>query len=380
MTVPYRVVVAGGGPAALEAVLTLHALTPETGVTLVAPNEELVYRPLSVVEPFARAGVRRYALEELTALGTTVVRDRLARVDADAQVLHTDGGDEIPYDALLIATGVRQRAVVEDAITFTGPDAVEQMHGIVQDIEEGYVSSVAFYAPPGASWTLPLYELALQTGERAFEMGMSPQLRVVTSEPQPLDAFGLAPSDFTRTLLDEAGVSFETSDTPPDAQRVVALGVPEPPAIPGLPAGFLPVDDFCAVRGQKAIWAAGDVTDGELKQGGLATQQASVAAEAIAAIAAGREPIETYLPVLRAVLIAGRRMRFFRRRLDGLDPGVASHRALWWPPSKIAGKRLAPFLDGLDAQHDVVALERRMAERRGRIRAVVSHSTRRALT
>jgi hypothetical protein len=50
------------------------------------------------------------------------------------------------------------------------------------------------------------------------------------------------------------------------------------------------------------------------------------------------------------MLVAGRQSWYLRRRLDGLDLGQASHRALWWPPTKIAGLRLAPFLDSIDAE------------------------------
>jgi sulfide:quinone oxidoreductase len=376
----FKVLIAGGGPAAIEAVLTLADRAPAADVTLLAPNDEFVYRPLSVVEPFARAGVRRYRLAELESAGATVLRGTLASVDAGAKVAVTGAGERVSYDAALIATGVPRQAAVPGATTFTGPEAVEAMHGIVQDVEAGYIRSLAFFAPPETGWTLPLYELALQTAERAYEMSASVDMHVVTPEERPLDVFGLAAADFTSSRLDAAGITFTSGTEAPEADRVIALGVPQPPAIPGLPAGFLPVDVFCAVRGADGVWAAGDVTDSPVKQGGLATQQASVAAQAIAAGVAGERPTEPYLPVLRAMLITGRRTCYFRRRLDGIDPGQASHRALWWPPSKIAGKRLAPFLDELDARDQTVSLERRIASRRGRVRAVIATGAKQALT
>ena len=52
----FRVVIAGGGVAALEAALALHELAGErVATTLVAPNPEFVYRPLLVHEPFTAA-------------------------------------------------------------------------------------------------------------------------------------------------------------------------------------------------------------------------------------------------------------------------------------------------------------------------------------
>ena len=353
------VLVAGGGPAAFEAVLTLRELAPNVDVELLAPNADFIYRPTSVVEPFARAGVRRYPLE---SLGVPVRRGRLAEVDVAGRTAITDGGERIAYDALLVATGVAQAAAVPHAITFTGPRDVEAVHGLVQDVEQEYSRTVAFFAPPGADWTLPLYELALQTAERAAEMGVHGlELRIVTGEAEPLEVFGPAAAHFAAELLDQAGVGFATGTEAPDAERLVCLGVPVPPAVAGLPAGFLSTDAHGAVEGAPGVWAAGDVTDQPLKQGGLATQQAAVAATAIAVAAGVDLEARPYAPVLRALLVAGRRACYFRRRLDGIDPGQASRRALWWPPAKIAGERLAPFLDLLDARAGTTAIERRLA-------------------
>ena len=51
---PTNVVVAGGGVAAIEAILALHdAAGDRVSITLVAPQEDFLYRPMSVGEPFA---------------------------------------------------------------------------------------------------------------------------------------------------------------------------------------------------------------------------------------------------------------------------------------------------------------------------------------
>ncbi len=62
------------------------------------------------------------------------------------------------------------------------------------------------------------------------------------------------------------------------------------------------------------------------------------------------------------MFVAHRQAYFLRRRLDGIDAGQASERALWWPPSKIAGKRLSPFLDALDVEARTRTFERANAE------------------
>src|SRR3954449_2365031 len=141
---PFRALVAGGGPAAIEAVLTFRELAPSIDVTLLAPDTRYRYRPLSTVAPFAHGEVREYDLSGLTDLGVTIVRDALRRVDPEARIVSTNGGQELGYDALLVATGAQQRRMVPRVMTFEGPGYVEAMHGLVRDIEEGYTRSVAF--------------------------------------------------------------------------------------------------------------------------------------------------------------------------------------------------------------------------------------------
>ena len=71
---------------------------------------------------------------------------------------------------------------------------------------------------------------------------------------------------------------------------VVALPHLRGPELPGLPeesGGFVPVDAYGRVRGVDRVWAVGDMTTRPLRQGGLAAQQADVAAADIAAQIAG---------------------------------------------------------------------------------------------
>jgi sulfide:quinone oxidoreductase len=73
-----------------------------------------------------------------------------------------------------------------------------------------------------------------------------------------------------------------------EADRIMALPELRGPHIPGLPAdgdSFLPVDRFGRVRGTGRVWAAGNVTDFPIKQGGVAAGLADVVAQDIAALA-----------------------------------------------------------------------------------------------
>jgi sulfide:quinone oxidoreductase len=106
------------------------------------------------------------------------------------------------------------------------------------------------------------------------------------------------------------------------------------------------------VTGVPDVYAAGDVTAFPVKQGGIACQQADAAAEQIAAGAgAGVDP-KPFRPVLRGMLLTERWARFLRRDASGTagDDSSVAGRALWWPPTKIAGRELAGYLEGLDEE------------------------------
>ena len=71
----------------------------------------------------------------------------------------------------------------------------ETLHGLIQDVEGGYVESVAFVAPGRMAWPLPLYELALMTAGRAYDMEVDLSTTMITPEDAPLAIFGAAASN-----------------------------------------------------------------------------------------------------------------------------------------------------------------------------------------
>jgi sulfide:quinone oxidoreductase len=348
-----NVLIIGGGPAALEAALALHRLAAEqVGVTVLAPEADFVYRPLSVLEPFSAGGGISYPLNRIAEdAGFTHVRDRLATVDTATREVHTVTGERIGYDALLIASGARPVIPFTGAVPFSGSITDrERLHGIVQDVEGGYIRSLAFVVPSGATWSLPLYELALMMAGRAFEMGISVDLHFVTPETAPLERFGDAVQRELRGLLDLAGIKVHLGlDWTPamlDVQRVITLPRLEGPAIAGLPSdehGFLVTDEFGRVA--PGVYAAGDVTAYEVKQGGIACQQADAAASHIAASAGAPVRPQPFVPELRGLLLTEHWARYLK---PGGGSAVLAARGLSWPPSKIAGRELAGYLKTLE--------------------------------
>src|SRR3954468_3884093 len=94
MESPLHVVVAGGGVAGLEALLALRDLAGDrVRTTLIAPEAEFVFRPMSVAEPFARGRAKHWPLAELAGrLGAELVPGALAAVDGGGRSLTLAGG------------------------------------------------------------------------------------------------------------------------------------------------------------------------------------------------------------------------------------------------------------------------------------------------
>jgi sulfide:quinone oxidoreductase len=102
-----RVVVAGGGIAGLETMVALRGLVGGwVDLTLVEPREELTIGALEIFEPFGVGHPRRYPLAELAAdLDARLHRDAVAHVDRYERHVGLQSGDELDYDALMLAVG-----------------------------------------------------------------------------------------------------------------------------------------------------------------------------------------------------------------------------------------------------------------------------------
>src|SRR6476469_7889861 len=144
-----RVVIAGGGVAALEAALALRTLAPElTDITLVAPTDRFRFRAAAVGEPFGRAEVHRFDLASIARdIGVTLRHGTLSAVDAEAKIAILSGDERIEYDAIIIACGARATPAVPGALVCGGPDDVEGLRRLVAEIDAGDVHAVAFAIP-----------------------------------------------------------------------------------------------------------------------------------------------------------------------------------------------------------------------------------------
>jgi sulfide:quinone oxidoreductase len=366
-----RVLIAGGGVAALEAALALRDLAGDRlEVELCSPRGEFVYRPFAVGEPYGAASVLRYDLGALAErIGVSFRLGGIFSVDAEARQATARDGELLPYDYLLVASGARMLWAVPGAVTFWGVADEGGVGGVVRRLRAGALRNVVFTTPDGNGWALPVYELALLGSAVLARSGVEDaRLTVVTPEDAPLELFGRAVGEQMAELLAEHGIGVVTGahpvefeegrlriapGDPIETEAVVSLPRLEGRRIDGLPHdanGFLPVDEHCRVAGVERISAAGDVTSFPVKQGGIATQEADAAAEAIAAAAGCEVEPAPFDPVLRGELWTGGEPVYLYGRLTGKYGETSTLTGSPpWPEhdGKIVGHYLTPFLTDL---------------------------------
>lgn len=373
---PHRVIVAGGGVAGVEAILALHALGGDrVAVTLVSPAADFVYRPLAVAEPFALGHQRRTPLAEAAkAASATFIQAGVEAVDVAGRTVQLGDGQTLPYDALVLATGAASLPAFGAAPVFNWDDTrdVDAIGGLLRDLEEGYTPRLAVVVPPGPGWPLPAYELAMLISDDARGMGLDPEVILVTPERAPLAIFGQRAVEVVTEELERAKVTVELGAyaelDPADPRTLVLrpsgrrlegariLALPRlhgraPKGIATDADGFVTVDQHCRVAGATGVWAAGDGIAFPVKFGGLAAEQADAAAADIAADAGAGVERKPFHPVLRGRLITTRGPQYLRYDAGGGDgEGEVANHALWWPPGKVNGRYLAPWLAARDEE------------------------------
>lgn len=364
----FAVLIAGGGVAALEAAFAMRDLAGDrAAVTVLSNSKDFVYRPLSIGEPFNRSHAEHYGIAGLTAVaGAQLVRGTLAHVDVEQRVARTSDGAELTYDALVVATGATAEPAFEHATQFDDARIDELLHGLVQDVEEGYVRRLAIVLPAPLPWPFPGYELALMASERAWDVQTELDITLLTPERMPLEVFGNQVSRSVSELLAERRIKVVTSaycEIPQSqkvvvhpggrtlhANRIVALPRLRGPAVDGLTSdggGFLPVNEFGQVRDAPRVWAAGDATDVPIKHGGVAAQLADVVAHSIAKAAGAPVQPRAFSPYVEGVLMTGGTPRYLRAQPAWPGPAgesVFTHVPHELSPPKIAAHYLAPHL------------------------------------
>ncbi len=363
-----RIVVVGGGIAALEYVLAIRALAGEAAeLTLVAPEVFFTLRPWAVARPFAPGRLGRLPLDRfMSENGGRAHYATAVRIDAPARVVVCSDGRRLSYDELVLAPGARRRAPYVHGLTFGMTGDRDALEGFLADLEQGHGDALAFVVPTGCTWPLPLYELALMTAERLRRTGRPPPaLHLVTPERAPLDLFGPEASAAVVDLLKAAAVSLHTDTAATIEQpgvvglaagqelavtHVVALPRLSGPRLSGLPhdpRGFLEVTRYGRLAAHPRIHAIGDAVSGTVKQGGLAAGQADEAAADIAG-SLGFDVAEDHEPgALHARLLTGRGAVILEEGRPVWCPD-ANRPAPAWAATKVAARHLSRYLERSD--------------------------------
>jgi sulfide:quinone oxidoreductase len=338
---PARVLIAGGGPAGLEALIALRTLAgSRVELELISPEPTFSSRSMAVAAAFGDAPAPRVDLAEIAStVDATYTCDLVVAVDAaDGNVTLAEGAGR-EYDVFVACMGAQTEDAIPGAIAFGAPRGVTRFRQTLELAEQGEIATIVFAIPLQAGWPLALYELALLTAERLHRGGAgskSVDVTLITPESAPLGAFGGRASGAVLEELEDNGIHFLPGLTPEEiawgelragpgdvriqADAVITLPRLIGPSVPGIPVdehGFIPVDAHGLVRGTSNLYAAGDAIAFGVKHGGLATQQADAVAEAVAAHVGAPITPAPFASVLR------------------------------WPPAKIAGRYLGPYLGGV---------------------------------
>jgi sulfide:quinone oxidoreductase len=374
----FRVVICGAGIAGIEALLRLRKLAgDDVDIVLVSPSSHLDYRPLAVIEPFGSESIRRFPIDRIAAdLRAGWVQESLGWVERSAQTAYTSAGEAVPYDALLLALGGKLCPTSPFMDAFTSRHGAGMFREILDGIDAGAITDLAFVVPDGPTWPLPLYELALQTAARASERSQHLRLSFVTAGAKPLAIFGGEVSERVLALMDAAGIRLYcgTGATMPERrhlllsasgvelrpQRTVTVQRITGPDVPGIPGDgrhrFIDIDQHCRVRGAGGrIFAAGDATNSAVKHGGLSAQQADTAAAQIAHLAGCGPAPRPLHPVLHGALQTGKGQLYltadliaglgWNARIDEQPPWNPQHPQ--HPQHKVDAGELGEYLDGL---------------------------------
>jgi sulfide:quinone oxidoreductase len=302
------VLIAGAGLAALETLLALRALAADQlDISLLAPGWTFTDRAAAIRRPFEAPCVRTLRLADVASdLGARWYQTTLDRVELSQHRVVTTDGDRLAYDSLVLAIGARPaRAWQSDGVVTIGgghDDVANSYPVVLHQLRAGQIKRLAFVRPAGASWSTPLYDLALLTAAYCTAHDLHDvELSLVTPEQQPLAMFGASWSASIQQLLDESGVTLHTGshgrpygrgwldissgDQGMRVDRIVTqprLFGPRLRGIPAGPDGFIQTDPHGRLTGVGDVYAAGDATNGQIKHGQLAAQQADAVAATIA--------------------------------------------------------------------------------------------------
>ena len=321
-----RIVILGGGVGGtLTANLLARRLRPrldrrDVEITVVDPNAAHVYQPgfMYIAMGSERAEHLRKPERSLLDKRVRLIVDECVRVDEASQTVLLKGGEILPWDQLVLATGSQ---IVPEQIEHFGSEAHHfytaeaalQLRAALDRFEGGKVvvaiASMPYKCPPAPLEVAMLIEAELRSrGLRAGSevhycspIGRAFQIQTVSDMITPVMAekgielhefFNVERIDPARKVVE----SLEGEELPYDLLVLVPphRGAPflVDSGLAAAPGGWLPTDRHTLrVGGRSNVYALGDATDLPLsKAGSTAHFEAPVVTEGIVAALDGRAP------------------------------------------------------------------------------------------
>jgi len=138
------VVVVGGGFGGLSAALQLAASASDVPVILIEPQERFLFLPL--LYELLSHELRRWEVapsysELLAGKGVVWLQDRVNQINTVTQQLRTEGGQQIAYSQLVLATGGKPTTygipgVAEHCLGFRSLADVDRLQQLVQQLKQ----------------------------------------------------------------------------------------------------------------------------------------------------------------------------------------------------------------------------------------------------
>jgi 3-phenylpropionate/trans-cinnamate dioxygenase ferredoxin reductase subunit len=274
-------VIAGAGLTGASAAIAIREHDREAKVLLIGAEADPPYERPPLSKGYLRGSV---PVEKLLVRPAGFYADqridtmfgaRVAGIDANRRILYVDDGRRVPYDALLIATGVQHR---RPQISGVGLDGVHRLRDLGDanrlraEVRPGAKAVVAGMGFIGSEVAASLRHVGL--GVTAIDHGTGPLARIL-GEPIGAMLAALHQSYGVRTVFEDSVASIEGSDRveavitkaglriPCD---LVVLGIGVDPAVDFLDGSGVDldngvvVDEYCATN-ISGIYAAGDVAN-----------------------------------------------------------------------------------------------------------------------
>lgn len=324
-----NITILGSGFAALTAIKQTRKLSPQANITVIAPNESLVYYPSLIWVP---SGLRKG--DELNInLHNFFNRKKVQFVEAHVENV-TEGGrkaitseGEFKNDGLIIATGgrfIKKLPGIEHAITpCEGIAAAKQIKERIDTMSEGTIA-IGFGGNPKEPSAMrggPMFEFLFGLDTHLRRQSRRDKFKIVFFNPAPEPGKRLGPKvpeklvemmhkKGIETKLGHKMVGFEankvkTENEEFDADLILFMPGMTGPAwlansdLPKSEGGMIKANMYTQVEGYDNVFVAGDAgsfpgPDWQAKQAHAADLQATVAAKNLMNSLNGNDNMESF--------------------------------------------------------------------------------------